>query len=145
MHEEKYEVTVDPFYSQLDFWYIVLAIFIGVLCLLRIFKILSAEQARHVFLVPCFLFSGMSAVIFYQYAMELFVAYYSGAKYELEAFKLRITGPYAWVYIGMLMTPVLGMLQLIPKLRNNVSFISTCVFFALFFERLAFAVTTSLL
>lgn len=31
--------------------------------------------------------------------MEFFVAYYSGAKYELVALQIRTTGSYAWVYI----------------------------------------------
>ena len=35
-------------------------------------------------------------IVGYAYLMELFVAFYSGAKYEMDAFKFRIAGPYWW-------------------------------------------------
>ena len=41
-------------------------------------------------------------IVGYAYLMELFVAFYSGAIYEMDAFKFRIAGPYWWAYAAMM-------------------------------------------
>ena len=47
-------------------------------------------------------------IVGYAYLMELFVAYYSGAIYEMDAFKFRIAGPYWWAYVAMMTCNVIA-------------------------------------
>ncbi len=42
------------------------------------------------------------SLVGYAYAMEFFVAYYSGNQYERYVFLNRATGPYAWAYWSMI-------------------------------------------
>ena len=41
-------------------------------------------------------------IVGYAYLMELFVAFYSGSIYEMDAFKFRIAGPSWWAYAAMM-------------------------------------------
>ncbi|NNC90298.1 MAG: hydrogenase, partial [Akkermansiaceae bacterium] len=86
------------------------------------------------------------SIVGYAYLMELFVAFYSGAKYEMAAFQYRITGPYWWAYVCMMSCNVLS-----PQLfwfkwcRENlwvVMFVSMCVNAGMWFERFVIIVTT---
>ena len=85
-------------------------------------------------------------IVGYAYLMELFVAFYSGAKYEMEAFKYRITGPFNWAYFWMM-----GLNVLSPQIfwfrwcRENlwvVMFVAMCVNCGMWFERFVIIVTT---
>ena len=76
--------------------------------------------------------------------MELFVAYYSGAKYEMEAFKLRVIGPYWYVYLITLLCSIAPILLFFQKFRNSlksVIVISLMGMLAPWFERFIMIVT----
>ena len=85
-------------------------------------------------------------IVGYAYLMELFVAFYSGAKYEMAAFTYRITGPYWWAYVAMMSCNVLS-----PQLfwfkwcRENlwvVMGVCMAVNAGMWFERFVIIVTT---
>jgi hypothetical protein len=48
------------------------------------------------------------------YAVEVFVAYYSGAQYEAEVMAYRLNGPYWWAYCAGFIFPLLPILGLFP-------------------------------
>ena len=85
-------------------------------------------------------------IVGYAYLMELFVAFYSGSKYEVEAFKYRITGPYFWAYITMMSCNVIApQLFWFKKCRENlwvVMGVAMCVNVGMWFERFVIIVTT---
>ena len=83
-------------------------------------------------------------IVGYAYLMELFVAFYSGAIYEMDAFKFRIAGPYWWAYAAMMSCNVLS-----PQFfwfkwcRENlwvIMIISMCVNVGMWFERFVIVV-----
>jgi len=78
--------------------------------------------------------------------MELFVAYYSGGKYEMEAFKLRITGPYWWAYVAMMFCNVIAPQAFwFKSCRENlwvVMGVCMLVNIGMWFERFVIIVTT---
>jgi molybdopterin-containing oxidoreductase family membrane subunit len=84
------------------------------------------------------LFTG--SIVSYAYAMEFFIAWYSGNQYEKFAFYNRIFGPYWWYWwVGMLFCNTLA-----PQLfwfkagRRNVYivyFVCMCVNAGMWFER----------
>ncbi|MGE9271513.1 MAG: NrfD/PsrC family molybdoenzyme membrane anchor subunit [Verrucomicrobiales bacterium] len=85
-------------------------------------------------------------IVGYAYLMELFVAFYSGAKFEMEAFKYRIAGPFNWAYFWMM-----GLNVLSPQIfwfrwaRENlwvVMAVAMCVNVGMWFERFVIIVTT---
>jgi Ni/Fe-hydrogenase subunit HybB-like protein len=85
-------------------------------------------------------------IVGYAYLMELFVAFYSGAKYEGAAFFYRIAGPYWWAYLAMMSCNVLS-----PQLfwfrycRENlwiVMGVCMAVNAGMWFERFVIIVTT---
>ena len=85
-------------------------------------------------------------IVGYAYLMELFIAFYSGAKYEESAFLYRVTGPYWWAYVCMMSFNVLS-----PQLfwfkccRENlwvVMGVCMCVNAGMWFERFVIIVTT---
>lgn len=53
-------------------------------------------------------------VLVYPFAMELFVAWYSGAMYEMESVLFRFNGPYWWVYRSGFILPLLPVFGLFP-------------------------------
>jgi molybdopterin-containing oxidoreductase family membrane subunit len=86
------------------------------------------------------------SIVGYAYLMELFIAFYSGAKYEASAFLYRITGPYWWAYAAMMSCNVLS-----PQVfwfrycRENlwiVMAVCMCVNVGMWFERFVIIVTT---
>ena len=85
-------------------------------------------------------------IVGYAYLMELFVAYYSGAKYEMDAFKFRITGPYWWAYLAMMSCNVLSpQLFWFKACRENlwvVMGVAMAVNIGMWFERFVIIVTT---
>jgi hypothetical protein len=80
------------------------------------------------------------SIVAYAYAMEFFIAWYSGNQYERFAFYNRVFGPYWWYWwVGMLFCNMLS-----PQLfwfrwcRRNiyvVYFVCMCVNAGMWFER----------
>ena len=85
-------------------------------------------------------------IVGYAYLMELFVAFYSGAIYEMEAFKYRITGPYWWAYLAMMSCNVISpQVFWFKKCRENlwvIMAVSMAVNVGMWFERFVIIVTT---
>jgi molybdopterin-containing oxidoreductase family membrane subunit len=80
------------------------------------------------------------SIVSYAYAMEFFVAWYSGNQYEKFAFFNRIFGPYWWYWwVGMLFCNALSpQLFWFRKCRQNiyvVYFVCMCVNAGMWFER----------
>jgi len=85
-------------------------------------------------------------IVGYAYLMELFVAFYSGAIYEIDAFKFRIAGPYWWAYAAMMSLNVLSpQVFWFKACRENlwvVMIVAMCVNIGMWFERFVIIVTT---
>ncbi len=86
-------------------------------------------------------------IVGYAYAMEFFIAYYSGNEYERHVFiHNRATGPMAWAYWIMITCNVLSpQVYWFKKLRRNiaVSFVvSILVNIGMWFERFVIIVTS---
>ncbi len=90
------------------------------------------------------LVTGM--MVGFAYAMEFFIAWYSGVEYEKAIFILRATGPYAWAYWIMITCNVLSpQFFWVKKFRRNVALtfvISIVVNIGMWFERFVIAVTS---
>jgi molybdopterin-containing oxidoreductase family membrane subunit len=86
------------------------------------------------------------SMVGYAYAMEFFIAWYSGNEYESFAFINRAFGPYAWAYWTMVSCNVLvPQLFWSRRLRTNiaVSFVvSIFVNIGMWFERFVITVTS---
>ena len=82
----------------------------------------------------------------YAYAMEFFVAWYSGNPYEKFAFINRATGPYWWAYWTMVSCNVISpQIFWFKKLRTNVWVmwvVSIFVNIGMWFERFVITVTS---
>jgi uncharacterized membrane protein YphA (DoxX/SURF4 family) len=109
--------------------------------LLRIFHRIDTAAAVRL-LAPVLILLGVGALIIgYLSGMELFVAYYSGAKYtaEAEAMHFRISGPYSWFYGLQLAEGLVPVVFLIPRIRRSmpvVTGISLACFAVVFAHRL---------
>lgn len=86
------------------------------------------------------------SMVGFAYAMEFFIAWYSGVEYEKAIFMLRATGPYAWAYWIMISCNVISpQLFWSKKLRRHVAFtfvISIVVNIGMWFERFVITVTS---
>ena len=86
------------------------------------------------------------SMVGYAYAMEFFIAYYSGNPYESFAFVNRAFGPYAWAYWIMVSCNVISpQLFWFKKLRNNIAvlfIVSIFVNIGMWFERFVITVTS---
>ena len=86
------------------------------------------------------------SMVGYAYAMEFFVAWYSGNPYEQFAFVNRAFGPYAWAYWIMVSCNVISpQLFWFKKLRQSVPalfVISIFVNIGMWFERFVITVTS---
>ena len=71
----------------------------------------TARKALFPFIIAA---SLIGMILSYMYAMEFFVGFYSGAKYELAAAKFRLTGPYGWIYLFLAITPLLPAAAILP-------------------------------
>ena len=82
----------------------------------------------------------------YAYAMEFFVAWYSGNPYEKFAFINRATGPYWWAYWIMVSCNVISpQIFWFKKLRTNVWvmwIVSIFVNIGMWFERFVITITS---
>jgi len=85
-------------------------------------------------------------IVGYAYLMELFVAFYSGAKYEADAFKYRIVGPYWWAYAAMMSCNVLSpQIFWFKAARENlwvVMIVAMLVNIGMWFERFVITITS---
>lgn len=86
------------------------------------------------------------SIVGYAYAMEFFIAWYSGNIYENFTFTNRMLGPYAWAYWIMITCNVLvPQFFWFKKLRRNVKFLfvaSILVNVGMWFERFVITVTS---
>ena len=86
------------------------------------------------------------SIVGYSYAMEFFVAWYSGNEYESFTFVNRAFGDYAWAYWIMVSCNVLSpQFFWIKRLRRNPKFlfaISIFVNIGMWFERFVITVTS---
>jgi len=86
------------------------------------------------------------SIVGYAYAMEFFIAWYSGNINESFAFTNRALGPYAWAYWIMISCNVLvPQFFWFKKLRKNVKFLfiaSILVNIGMWFERFVITVTS---
>ena len=80
------------------------------------------------------------------YAMELFIAWYSGNPYEMYAFKNRALGPYAWAYWTMVSCNVLTpQIFWFKKARTHMGILFVASIFiniGMWFERFVIVVTS---
>jgi molybdopterin-containing oxidoreductase family membrane subunit len=64
---------------------------------------------------------AMGLVVGYGYAMEAFMAWYSGSEFESFMYWNRLTGPYQWSYVMLILCNILiPQLLWIRKLRTNI-------------------------
>ena len=86
------------------------------------------------------------SMIGYAYAMEFFIAWYSGEEYEQFAFINRATGPYWWAYLIMVSCNVISpQFFWFRKIRRNVMalfILSIFVNIGMWFERFVIVVTS---
>ena len=86
------------------------------------------------------------SLVGYAYAMEFFIAWYSGNEYEGFAFINRAFGPYWWAYWSMISCNVIiPQIFWIRKMRTNIAvtfIISIFVNIGMWFERFVIAVTS---
>ena len=85
-------------------------------------------------------------IVGYAYAMEFFIAWFSGSEYEAFAFYNRATGPYAWGYWIMISCNVLSpQVFWFKKLRTNLAVlfvVSIFVNIGMWFERFVIVITS---
>lgn len=72
-------------------------------------------STAHKFLFPYIIVAALVGVVLsYLYCMEFFVAWYSGGTHEFEAVKFRLTGPYWWFYVSLVIAPLLPAFAILP-------------------------------
>jgi Ni/Fe-hydrogenase subunit HybB-like protein len=60
-------------------------------------------------------------IVAYGYGMEAFIAWYGGAQYEMFMMMNRLTGPYGWAYMALILTNVAIPQSLwFPRVRRSV-------------------------
>ncbi len=86
------------------------------------------------------------SLVGYAYAMEFFVAYYSGNQYERYVFLNRATGPYAWAYWSMIACNVIfPQVFWFKRMRTSIPVmfvVSILINVGMWFERFVIIVTT---
>ena len=153
-------VSLDFSVSQLPGWHTTIfppyfvagAIFSGfgmvltlILPLRKLFKLEEVITVRHVELM-CKVTLATGSIVGYAYAMEFFIAWYSGNPYERYTFMNRAFGPYGWAYWIMISCNVLvPQLFWSKKIRTNmiiVFILSIFVNIGMWFERFVIVVTS---
>ena len=110
----------------------------------KIFKLENIITIRHLENMNKFILAT-GTMVGYAYAMEFFMAWYSGNQYEAFAFINRAFGPYAWAYWIMVSCNVLSPPILGEKISDNVVvmfIISIFVNIGMWFERFVITVTS---
>jgi molybdopterin-containing oxidoreductase family membrane subunit len=110
-----------------------------------VFKLAHLVTMRHFEnMAKIILLTG--SIVGYAYAMEFFIAWYSGNPYERYIFVSRATGPYAWAYWTMITCNVIiPQLFWVRKVRTNLwalFIISVFVNIGMWFERFVIIVTS---
>jgi Ni/Fe-hydrogenase subunit HybB-like protein len=100
---------------------------------------------RHLdFMAKVMLATGL--IVLYGYASELFFAFYSGSEYEAFMMKNRITGPYGWSYVMLILcNGLIPQLLWSKKVRVNalvLFVISIVVNVGMWLERFVIVVTS---
>jgi len=95
----------------------------------------------------CKIILATGSIVGYAYAIEFFVAWYSGNQYEQDMFfKVRASGPYAWAYWTMVSCNVIiPQLFWWKKARTNIPMmfvLSIIVNIGMWFERFVIIVTS---
>ncbi|MFO0652128.1 MAG: NrfD/PsrC family molybdoenzyme membrane anchor subunit [Polyangiales bacterium] len=110
-----------------------------------VFKLNDLVTMTHIELMNKIILAT-GTIVGYAYAMEFFIAWYSGNPYERYVFLNRAFGPYAWAYWTMISCNVISpQLYWFKKLRTNIplSFvISIFVNIGMWFERFVIIVTS---
>jgi len=100
---------------------------------------------RHIELM-CKVVMATGSMVGYAYAMEFFIAWYSGNPYELYAFKNRAFGPYWWAYWTMVSCNVISPQLFWSKWARTtpwfVFIVSIFVNIGMWFERFVIIVTS---
>ena len=85
----------------------------------------SNQQGVHKFLFPFILSASvMGMALLASYAMEVFIAYYSGAIYALELVFYRFDGPYWWVFASGAILPILPIFGVFPQVGGRPVFVA---------------------
>lgn len=96
------------------------------------------------YMAKIMLLTGM--MVGYAYALEFFIAWYSGNAYELFTFKNRAFGPYAWAYWTMVSCNVLSpQLFWFKRVRSSLAWLFVLSIFVnvgMWFERFVIIVTS---
>jgi len=146
-------VSLDFSVSQLPGWHTTIfppyfvagAVFSGfgmVLSLLvplrRLLHLEEIITVRHVELM-CKVTLATSCIVAYAYAMEFFIAWYSGNPYERFTFMQRVVGPYNWAWVTMVSCNcIIPQLFWFKKVRQHmlvVFILSIFVNIGMWFER----------
>jgi Ni/Fe-hydrogenase subunit HybB-like protein len=111
----------------------------------RYFGLREIMTRRHIDnMVKIILVTG--SIVGYAYAMEFFIAWYSGNPYESFAFVNRAFGPYAWAYWTMITcNVVVPQFFWFKKIRSNLLIVwILCIFvnIGMWFERFVITVTS---
>jgi molybdopterin-containing oxidoreductase family membrane subunit len=110
-----------------------------------VFKLHHIVTMKHLELMnKIMLVTGM--LVGYAYAMEFFIAWYSGSEYEFYVFKNRAFGPYAWAYWAMVSCNVLSpQVFWFKKFRTHIGVmfvVSILINIGMWFERFVIIVTS---
>ena len=116
----------------MNIWFIVGFVHSGLLwiitgvSILWIFRLVDDLAATRLLAPVLILLAVLALTESYALGMELFVARYSGAKYtvESEAMRLRLTGPYWWVYWLQIAASLAPAAFLVPKVRRSMLIVS---------------------
>jgi hypothetical protein len=92
--------------------------------LLWIFRRIDDAAAVRLLAPVLLLLAVCSAVVTYSIGMELFVAHYSGASYEIEAMQVRLNGPYWWAYWLLGAAHLAPLAFLVPMIRRSMLFVA---------------------
>ena len=85
--------------------------------LLWIFRRIDAAAAVRLLAPVLILLAVVGLLEGYAFGMELFVAHYSGAKYDL---RVRPHGPYWWIFWLQILATLAPIGFLVPKLRRTM-------------------------
>ena len=111
----------------------------------KIYKIEHIVTIHHIENM-CKFILATGTMVGYAYAMEFFIAWYSGSVYETYAFVNRAFGPYAWAYWIMISCNVISpQLFWFKKIRQNLSIVFIITIFVnigMWFERFVITVTS---
>lgn len=137
--------AIDPLYFTMGYVYGALLMFAAVFGIVCLFNRKELKPVNTLVKYTSLALALCASIVILAYAGELFSAYTSDSKYEMEAFKIRITGPYWWAYVLMMITTAAPALLWIPRVRISIwafTLISLLGVSSLHIERLVIIITT---